>query len=190
MERISATAAFVMVAMAAGCGGSSVTAGSGSATGQVGGQSLAVADAISFASLPLGDATAGGLVLTSYSGACGIAHQSSYLKNAKAIAFDLLDFDGTHSTAPTAPGSYAVVQLSSAPTAAGKYAVGGFASNDAACTQATVEFKSGTLVLSRISNGFAGTFDVMTTNNEHLTGTFDAASCSAPSASDAGHACQ
>jgi hypothetical protein len=172
-----------------GCGGDSITVnGSGAVTGNVGGAPFTVRDAITASTL-LFNQTVSVVILTDISGACAVAKANANVKNSGVIGLGLWNNDGNgHLTPVTTPGTYTLDDVNDPnfPTS-GKVGFGTVVKTDATCKDTSVSFKSGTVVISAVdtAGGLTGTFDGMTAENIHLTGTFASAFCVVP-ATDAG----
>lgn len=172
-----------------GCGGDSVTVnGSGTVTGNVNGGAFTVRDAIA-ATTPLFGQPVSAVVLTDFSGACAIAKANTNVKNSGVVGFFLWNNDGNgHLTPVTTPGTYALDDANDPnfPTS-GKVGIGTAVKSDATCQDTSVNFKSGTVVITAIdtAGGLTGTFDGQTTANVHVSGSFTTPLCVVP-ATDAG----
>lgn len=173
-----------------GCGGDSGPAsGSGSVTGNVNGGAFTVRDAIAASTLAFGQPVTV-VAMTDFAGACGVAKANANVKNSGLLGFFLWNNDGNgHLTPVTVPGKYTVDDPNDPnfPTS-GKVGFGVVSKSDATCQDTSINFKSGTVTITTVetSGGLSGTFDLTTTENIHLTGSFTAPFCTTLATSDGG----
>jgi hypothetical protein len=177
--------AVALVAICAACGGGNGSSGgNGSATvsGTIGGQSMTAQDAISAV---LGAGTPQSLAfifITNSANQCSriTAHQA--VRNGQALGLEIGTQSGTTITAP-GPGTYPISTVAGTGGVSGPLAVAAYVATDATCTPTTtvpLEGASGNVVLTSVSDsGYVGTFDVTFSNNEHVTGSFNTATCTA-----------
>ena len=171
-----------LAAMTAACGSSSST--KSSFNGTIHGQNFTLADVVSTTGMVMTNSGAlnlGVTVMTSAGGYCGTIGAAHENRNTQYfnIFLGVTDANVTPSP-PSAAGAYPIV--SQLPANA-KFAVINFVSIDANCqivdAQGAVS-QSGMVNLTGISNGaYTGNFDVTLDSNDHITGTFKAASCPA-----------
>jgi hypothetical protein len=157
--------------------------GSGSVQGMLHGMSFTVGDAISAAI----SSTSGGfsrhaaaVVMADTDDLCGDAAGNVQHPNEVAILLTMADVNGTTTTSPTAPGSYAIYQDGAPPAKAATLQV---SASDATCEDVEADSASatsGTITLTAVSgNKFTGSFDVVVEGGDHLTGNFAPSECPA-----------
>ncbi len=172
-----------MTAMAVGtaaCGGGS---GSGATfTGTIRGQGFSPKEAISAATTlsPGSTSTIGVIVIANNTGLCHDVTANQAPKNLAGLLLTVGDVNTStgESTAPTAPGTYTIATAS----AQAKSAFVAFEVTDASCKDIPSQDAlgaSGTVTLTGASGGaYAGRFDIVMDSGDHITGSFNASSCS------------
>jgi len=173
---------FVAMIAVAGCGGN----GSGnSVSGNIGGGTLAVADAVSVpyvAGASSDGATA--IVLSNSGGVCADFTAGQQPPNVQALTFEVFRIDDSgHPAKPTAVGGYPIVRQQEGPAPSGNTAIAAFTTTDASCEETrTLDAITGSITLERLdATGYAGIFDLTFDSGDHVTGRFDAPTCAAPS---------
>jgi hypothetical protein len=177
-------AAVLLLSLAACGGGGAAPAAANQVNGTVAGQAIAAKDAIARPLTVKGDAFSGtslSIDVTDWADACGKERRDAGTALGRALWMNLVatDASGTASAA-SAPGTYRVVATGTPPRGA-LLADVFYEGNDAACFP-TTEFRasSGAVQITAVSaSRVVGTFDVVLENGDHVTGTFDAASCDA-----------
>jgi len=163
-----------LLALLIGCGGGSSNS---TFSGAIRGRQLRPADAISGSGSYRISSTqsinVAVVVLSSASGLCGNASAGRQPKNSQFFVITLSDRTGPQTAIPTAPGTYTVNSTT-------KFAGVGYLETDATCQtpmalQATAN--SGTVVLTSVTNGLSGSFDVTLDTGDHVTGSFNAPNC-------------
>jgi hypothetical protein len=177
------------------CGGGGGSNGGGSVSGTVGGISFPVASAIS-AIGSNSQGTAAVVAMTSGDDACTQVETNNTHPNETIVELELLDLNETAQTtsAPTAPGTYAVYDTngSAAPTSTSVAIV--FAESAGSdCNGGTGGGNgvSGTVTLTAANattGVYSGTFDVTFDTGDHVTGSFNPEACTALGESTSGSA--
>lgn len=170
-----------------GCGNSGVV------TGTVAGNTLTVRDAI-YATATDGQDTVALIELSSMSGVCELAKAGKVSKNEIGLQITLAQVDSQgHLQAPSA-GTYLVGDDITTSTAQQAGAL--FLKNDSSC-QDTIDLSTGDAVAGKVvitrvdANGAEGTFDITVGNQaDHLTGSFNAATCAISSTTSQTPICQ
>ena len=196
MQTRSIIAASALAAASISCGSGSSYSSGGSATvsGNLRGQSLRPADAISKTltiSTGSGPFTVAAIVITNNGGLCQKLTANQEPKNLQYLFFFLGDVNGATGaiTAPAATGVFTLhnAAANSAPPA--HLALVLYGSTNTSCKDAdSTNGASGTVTLTGIDNGsYTGSFDVNVLTQdangnasfgpEHITGTFSAKSC-------------
>jgi hypothetical protein len=122
------------------------------------------------------------IMLTDFVDSCSVADERMH-PNAQTFTFLLSDFDADGP--PSGPGTYQMYTLEALPMT-GLAGECGIIADDATCRIALgPRCTSGSVTLTRVdAQGYAGTYDVVLDNGDHLAGAFDSPSC--PDVSEAG----
>lgn len=173
----------------------SLSSGEATVKGNVGGSSFTVGGVVANtnATFLSNSPNVGFFGFSSFSLACSSADARAHHKNSRTMSFLLSDTIGNgFGRPPKAPGTYTVRTFAALDPAPLQAAIGSYSVYDDGCQQTSVDFISGTVTLTRISGGYAGTFDVMSAANEHITGAFDSVDCPRLdfTAGDGGSVCQ
>ena len=163
--------ATVSIALAA-CG----TTARNSVDGTVGGQSLAIAEAVwtvAPVNMSSGTGNAASVLMSTEPNLCDRVGSNTVVVGEKTVSFSMVDITGMAMTAPSGPGSYTVPIES---TLAPKTAWLGTDSYDAHCAHTGAgAARSGTVTVASFdSNAITGSFDVAidTVGGSAVTGTF------------------
>jgi len=180
--------------VALGCSSSSATPSDSGAnpdaatqvTGAAGGSTFVAADAI----FTIADVTgfefhgqSTDLLITTFPGACSKEQAGAGVKGGRSIVIGLAVNDaGGNASAVATPGTHVIASGSSGATAAGARVAQLFyqrVGDDCLRTESHEAASGQVLVTSVDPSALAGTFDVVLSDtNEHVTGSFVAASCS------------
>jgi hypothetical protein len=165
---------FVMVIAAAACGGSGT-----SVTGTVGGQSFDAQDAVFITGSSA--STTGTIVgMTTFGALCNAVTTNQIPKSSRVLSFQLAEANGTTAGPVTGPGTFDFLGSSSGAT---KVFAANWESFDATCTPTSTSATGGSVTVTAVTaTHIAATFDV-TFGTDHITGSFDASACAAPSSS-------
>src|SRR5262245_3815754 len=174
----------VLAAMGTACGSSSSSRNN--INGTIRGQRFAVADVVSTTGQVRvtggGTLNLGVAVMTTAGGYCGTIGAAKENRNSQYfnIFLGVTDANGAP-TPPSAPGTFTVTTQQF--TANANVALANFVALDANCQELAAQTaisQSGTVNLTGVSNeAYSGTFDMMLDSNDHITGSFSAASCPA-----------
>jgi hypothetical protein len=179
----SRLAASILV-LCVGCGGGAVI--SNSINGTVSGYSLTPLAAVSTVAQN-GPSTSFAILMMTGRGKdeCSLITAGHQLQSTQALQLRIATRteDQDHNTTtqpPSLTGVYPVYPEPQTPVV-GRFAILDFVVTDATCTAAQIfEAASGNLTLTRIdANGYSGTFDVTFSSGDHLSGSFDSATCAA-----------
>jgi hypothetical protein len=162
---------------AAGCGGSAP----GTVTGSVHGSPLPVNDAVSGIYENNGNSVVI-VVLTTETTACADFGADESAKNATSLVVAISQVNGLKATAPTAPGTFTVYNPSVilVPPASDVATLSWYTSDSNCKSTLAASGASGTVSITAVNNGaYTGTGDVTFDSGDHVTFTFDGASCAA-----------
>lgn len=161
--RVRRLAAVLITVAACGGGGAGSSA---SFTGTVDGTTFHPVEAIS---------APGTITMSDRSGLCDLATRSIEPRSSHVLAIGVAEDDrkAVH------PGTYTVVDPHTANRPL-KAAFAVFVTVDAVCTPPQRSSSaSGTIVLTKVVDGaYTGTFDIVFQGGDHVSGSFDSASCS------------
>lgn len=184
MKQLTSLAGVLALSLVAACGGP------GSVNGTVSGHSLAVSDAV-YADINVAGGIVGVIFLSDHAGMCDEIKANRQPKNLTYLAIALTNFDASHKTLPLAEGEYTVSGAN------GMVALVNYNWTDSSCqtklTAGQSNGKSGLIKLTHFSDGTdaAGTFDVtIGSQNDHVTGSFDAPNCNADLSNLGGLSCE
>jgi hypothetical protein len=169
---------FVCGAVGLGACGGATTSGPGGAqkvsvTGTVGGQPLATTDTIAIlasgAAFGLANRQGVEIAITNVPNTCAVLQRHGDPANATSFSFGV-----TSTTGLVAEGTYPVT-----PGATGSGASGGYSTTDAQCNdKLSINAASGSVTFTTISGSVVeGTFDIVLTDGDHLSGSFNAPVC-------------
>ena len=183
---VAARAGLGALAALAGCGGGARNSLSGSLHGQPARAADSASEIVSVPSAQ-GPIRLAAVVLSSAAGLCASVQAGRHAASASLLVLYLgeLDVSTAQPGPPASTGAYAVVATLPAPTS--RFALVRALSTDASCAplgSLTELGVGGTVQLTRIGAGFAGTLsidlqpaDSTGASADHLAGSFDAASC-------------
>ncbi len=172
---------FVVLAMTAtaGCGGGTHV------DGTIKGGSFAASDAVSAVFTQSNNGvtqTSGAVLISTTANVCGVIGGGHAPAASQSLLLNVFDVDAKTGavTAPTTSGTYTVV-AANASLSAHNAGVAWLVIDQTCNKTAQALGASGTVTLSGASSGgsYSGSFDLTLDSGDHITGHFDAASCSA-----------
>lgn len=163
---------------------SAVACGGGSYSGSVHGQPFQPVDALSTVVKDFGGNTPLTLVISDTAGACANSSANQRQKNARILMLLVQHYEPTlgRSVSPDAAGVYLIEEWSD-PNHEAKFARGFLQQSDASCNPIASDdsaIVSGSITFDSAKAGsYEGSYDLMLTGGDHITGRFSAPDCPA-----------
>jgi hypothetical protein len=120
------------------------------------------------------------IAMSDRSAFCDVVTRSVEPRSSHYFTIGVVDVVGTTFTPAAGPGTYTVVDPNTSDPPP-KSAFASFVTVDATCTDPNgPDGMSGTVVLTKVNGGeYSGTFDIVFQGGDHVSGSFDSASCAA-----------